>query len=48
MALESILYGRFTSKSDVWSYGVLMWEIYSFGKQPHYGHSIEEVYAPCC
>ncbi|CAL4117729.1 unnamed protein product, partial [Meganyctiphanes norvegica] len=27
IALEGILHGRFTSKSDVWSLGVVMWEI---------------------
>ncbi|KAL1513438.1 hypothetical protein ABEB36_002849 [Hypothenemus hampei] len=43
MSPESVVYGRFTLESDVWSYGVVLWEIYSFGKQPYYGHSNEEV-----
>jgi serine/threonine protein kinase len=42
MSPESVLYGRFTLESDIWSYGVLLWEIYSFGKQPYYGHTNEE------
>ncbi|CAH0557393.1 unnamed protein product, partial [Brassicogethes aeneus] len=43
MSPESVVYGRFTLESDIWSYGVVLWEIYSFGKQPYYGHSNEEV-----
>ncbi|KAK9712994.1 Cytochrome P450 [Popillia japonica] len=43
MSPESVIYGRFTLESDIWSYGVILWEIYSFGKQPYYGHTNEEV-----
>lgn len=43
MAPESVLYGKFTLESDIWSYGVVLWEIYSYGKQPYFGHTNEEV-----
>ncbi|XP_041666915.1 tyrosine-protein kinase SYK isoform X2 [Cheilinus undulatus] len=36
-APESILYYKFSSKSDVWSFGVLMWEAYSYGQKPYRG-----------
>uniref|UniRef100_T1IJ71 Tyrosine-protein kinase receptor n=1 Tax=Strigamia maritima TaxID=126957 RepID=T1IJ71_STRMM len=43
MPPESILYGKFTTDSDVWSYGVVLWETYSYGLQPYYGRSNQEV-----
>uniref|UniRef100_A0A8B9J8W9 non-specific protein-tyrosine kinase n=1 Tax=Astyanax mexicanus TaxID=7994 RepID=A0A8B9J8W9_ASTMX len=34
-APEVLNYTKFSSKSDVWAFGVLMWEVYSLGKQPY-------------
>uniref|UniRef100_A0A8C4WZB9 receptor protein-tyrosine kinase n=1 Tax=Eptatretus burgeri TaxID=7764 RepID=A0A8C4WZB9_EPTBU len=37
MALESINERKFTHKSDVWSYGVTVWELMTFGEKPYDG-----------
>uniref|UniRef100_A0AAY4AA09 Tyrosine-protein kinase n=1 Tax=Denticeps clupeoides TaxID=299321 RepID=A0AAY4AA09_9TELE len=42
-APEAINYGSFTIKSDMWSFGVLLYEIITFGKIPYPGMSNGEV-----
>ncbi|XP_042566103.1 epidermal growth factor receptor isoform X2 [Clupea harengus] len=37
MALESILHWTYTHQSDVWSYGVTVWELMTFGSKPYDG-----------
>lgn len=43
MPLESILYNKYTAESDVWAFGVCVWEIFTFALQPYYGMTHEEV-----
>ncbi|KAK8754341.1 hypothetical protein OTU49_015674 [Cherax quadricarinatus] len=38
-APEALNFGKYTSLCDVWSYGVLCWEIFSSGEVPYHGYS---------
>ncbi len=40
-APEAAMYGRFTIKSDVWSYGILLVELLSHGQIPYPGKCME-------
>ncbi|NWT12561.1 KSYK kinase, partial [Vireo altiloquus] len=42
-APECINFYKFSSKSDVWSFGVLMWEAFSYGQKPYRGMKGAEV-----
>uniref|UniRef100_A0A8C3RUK6 Erb-b2 receptor tyrosine kinase 3 n=1 Tax=Chelydra serpentina TaxID=8475 RepID=A0A8C3RUK6_CHESE len=43
MALESVHFGKYTHQSDVWSYGVTLWEMMMFGAEPYAGIRLAEV-----
>ncbi|XP_077366191.1 ephrin type-A receptor 7 isoform X1 [Festucalex cinctus] len=42
-APEATQFRKFTSASDVWSYGIVMWEVMSFGERPYWDMSNQDV-----
>ncbi|XP_021066955.1 ephrin type-A receptor 5 isoform X9 [Mus pahari] len=42
-APEAIAFRKFTSASDVWSYGIVMWEVVSYGERPYWEMTNQDV-----
>ena len=45
---EALLYKKYSTSSDVWSYGMLMYEIWSLGHKPFEDKTVEEVCVCVC
>ncbi|CAB3359411.1 Hypothetical predicted protein [Cloeon dipterum] len=43
-APEGLAYNKFSTKSDVWAFGILLWEIATYGVSPYPGIELTDVY----
>ncbi|XP_045200038.2 tyrosine-protein kinase SRK2-like isoform X1 [Mercenaria mercenaria] len=44
MAPEVLLYNKYSTKADVWSFGILMMEVFMHGKEPYEGMGSKEAF----
>lgn len=44
-APEAIAFRKFSSASDVWSYGIVMWEVLAYGERPYWNMTNRDVSA---
>ncbi|XP_037549012.1 ephrin type-A receptor 7 [Nematolebias whitei] len=42
-APEAIQYHRFSSACDIWSFGIVMWEVMSYGERPYWDMGTQDV-----
>ncbi|KAL5250255.1 hypothetical protein ACHWQZ_G016104 [Mnemiopsis leidyi] len=48
MAPEALTFGRYTSANDVWAFGILAWEVFSFGALPYQHLTNQQVMVNIC
>ena len=40
---QALYYKKYSAASDIWSYGIVMFEVWSLGRKPYEGRGVQEV-----